>query len=152
MQSNNLSQNTRWTLTVITSRYGRKLLATPPAPYRSLPGPSGPVLEKVSEAVSKQSQNPETVLRLLRTLFRPWGRKGDSLRDFLGFRARRARKTPAREGGLLKMAVQWKFGSPTKPEPPTRHKRKCPEDTLRAYNRELDRHHFTWTTLQKTIS
>ena len=85
------------------------MVATPPAPYRSLPGPSGPEPQKVSEAFRprrrksvqnslKLSQTPEIVLRLFRTLFRPRGRKapGDSVGDFLGFRARRARETPVR--------------------------------------------------------
>ena len=62
---------------MITSRYGRKLLATAPAPYRSPPGPGSPRvsgepprafrppgLEEVSEAVSKQS--PESRSSLFR--------------------------------------------------------------------------------------
>ena len=95
-----------------------------PAPYKSLPGPSGPEPQKVSERDSrglpapgskeclKQSKNslwslktvsfetPEIVLRLFRTLLRPRGpeQPGDSLGDFWGFQARRARETPARGG------------------------------------------------------
>ena len=54
-------------------------LATPPAPYRSLPGPLGPESRKVSsESLPGQTQKrllfktPETVLRLFLTLLGPW--------------------------------------------------------------------------------
>ena len=72
----------------------------------------------MSEIVSKQS--PESQTSLFRdsgdcfdTVLDTWGRKGpgDSLGDFLGFRARRARETPVRGGagsqetGLVKHLV-----------------------------------------------
>ena len=77
---------------------------------KSLPGPSGPGLQKVSvsETVSEESpesqnsllETPETLPRLFRTLFGPRGRKapGDSSETLRGFRARRARETPVRGG------------------------------------------------------
>ena len=94
----------------------------PPAPYRripgpsgpesrkslrkSLPGPSGPGVQKVSETVSEESPK-KTVLRL-RRLFRDCfghlldpgaGRPRETLSQTLwGFRARRARETPLRGG------------------------------------------------------
>ena len=96
-------------------------VATPPAPYRSLPGPPGPESRKSlkrgrkapgSKKCPKQSQTslrslkidcfetPETVSRLFRTLFGPWGRKapGDSFETLSAFRAQRARETPVRGG------------------------------------------------------
>ena len=100
-------------------------LATPPAPYRSLPGPPGPESRKSlkrrplrglpapgSKKCPKQSRNslrslktvyfetPKTVSRLFRTLFGPRGRKapGDCFETLSGFRARRARETPVRGG------------------------------------------------------
>ena len=114
------------------SRTGNLSIATPPAPYRSLHGPSGPEPQKVSKRVSqrlpaqrskkcpKQSQislrslkklyfeTPETVFRLFRTLFRPRGRKtqGDSLGDFLGFRARRAREPVVRGERSCNLSIQ----------------------------------------------
>ena len=92
---------------------------TPLAPYRSLSapsgpkspkslrksfvGPSGPGVEKVSEPVSKES--PESQNRqfwdsgdafLFRALFRPRARK--ARKTLRGFRARRGRETPVRDG------------------------------------------------------
>ena len=108
------------------------MVATPPAPYRSLPGPPGPESRKSLKRVSrglpapgskkcpKQSRNslrrlktvyfesPETVSRLFRTLFGLRGREapGDSFETLSGFRARRARETPVRGGwGCNSMGV-----------------------------------------------
>ena len=101
------------------------------APYGSLPGPLGPESRKSLQRVfrglpapgskkcPRQSKNsprsletvyfetPETVFRLFRTLFGPWGRKapGDSLETLSGFRAQRARETPVRGGRGCKSMI-----------------------------------------------
>ena len=102
-------------------------IATPPAPYRSLPGPPGPESRKSLKRVSrglpapgskkcpKQSRNrvsKQSILRL-RRLFRdcfgdPRGRKapGDSFETLSGFRARRAQETPVTGGRGCKTSAK----------------------------------------------
>ena len=74
-------------------------LANPPASYRSLLAPLGPSGPKKSDGFAKRSRKSPRLSRLFPDF---WGPREGFFETFLGFRARRARKTRVARGKVRK--------------------------------------------------